>query len=370
MPDKYPVLHLHDFAANLHGKVIFSKLDLHKAYNQIPVATQDSPKTAVVTAFGFFEYPMMTFGLRNAEQTFQRYIFQAVGDLDFVFCYIDDILMFSSNLEEHREHLRMVFQRLKKFGLRLNLGKCQLGKTELEFLGYTINNEGSKPTSVKIQAILQFSKPRTIVELRKFLGLVNFYRRSLPHAADIQAPLDHFLRDSCKNNKRVIAWTPEAEESFDKIKNDLANATLLSHPSAKAETRLVSDASDFGIGAALEQWISGSWKPLAFFSRKFTPAQCSYSTYDRELTAVYEAVRYFRHFLEGQNFKICTVHKPLSFAFAQRSAARKLLLVSSGNCLIFRNTRPKSNFCQARTAWLRTVCRVWTHRSANRMDPY
>ena len=127
----------------------------------------------------------MTFGLRNAGQSFQRYIYRVLGDLNFIFAYIDDILIASSTKEEHENHLRIVFQRLKEFSLRINLSKCEFGKSELEFLGYKLNNEGSFPTLDKVHAITNFARPKTIVELRRFLGMVNFYRRNLRHAADV-----------------------------------------------------------------------------------------------------------------------------------------------------------------------------------------
>ena len=170
----------------------------------------------------------------------------------------------------------------------------------------------------RLNAITNFQKPKTICELRRFLGMVNFYRKSLPRAAEIQAPLQKFLCDSRKNDKRPVIWDPEADAAFEQVKHDLANAAILSHPSHDAKIRLVTDASNFGMGASLEQYLDDTWKLLGFFSRKFSNAQRVYSAYNRELTAIYEAIRNFRYFLEGQSFTIVTDHKPLTYMFSQR----------------------------------------------------
>lgn len=319
IPDRYPVPFIQDVAAMLFGKKIFSTLDLEAAYNQIPIAPEDIPKTAVITPFGLFEFTVMTFGLRNAGQTFQRFLHQILGDLNFVFSYIDDLLIASTNDEEHEKHLHIIFDRLDQAGLRLNLGKCTFGRTEIEFLGYFIDKNGIRPLPEKVRSITNYSKPKNILELRRFLGFVNFYRKSLPNIAEAQKPLNSFLHKSKKNDKREIPWTSLAEEAFEKCKSSVANAVLLAHPSSGSPTRVVSDASDTGMGASLEQFQNNEWKPLGFFSRSFTPTQKRYSTYDRELTAAYEAVKYFKHELEGREFHLVTDHKPLIYAFSQKS---------------------------------------------------
>ncbi|GFS56211.1 transposon Tf2-11 polyprotein [Trichonephila clavipes] len=246
--DSYPMPYLNDFAHALHGKRIFSKIDIFKAFHQIPIAECDIPKTAVTTPW--------------------------------------------ENAEEHRSHLKTIFQRLSSYGLKLNISKCVFGVTELIFLGHLITPDGIKPLPDKVQAVLDYKQPEIVGSLRKFLGLLNFYRRFLPKAAEQQYLLSEFLKGSKgKKDSKPLNWSSEAITAFQRCKQALADAALLAHPSPSA--------------------------PLAL--HKTPSSEKSYSAYDRELLAIYSAIRHFRYMLEARDFTVFTDQKSLTYAFRQKS---------------------------------------------------
>ncbi|GFX73389.1 hypothetical protein TNCV_5089431 [Trichonephila clavipes] len=326
--DNYSVPNILDFTSNLHGTKIYSHIDLVKAYHQIPINPDDVHKSAIITPFGLFESTRMQFGLCNAAATFQRFIDEVLRNLPFVFAFVDDILVASSSPEEHfLQHLQILFTRLQQYGLSLKPSKCIFGVTTIKFLGFKVSESGIEPLSDRVDCILNFPQPTTLTQLRRFLGLFNFYRRFVPKAAHLLAPLNKFLEGiknfkkskkvSCKNLRDSIQWTEEAEQAFNDAKNALADATLLRHPIPGAKLSLWTDASDKAVGGSLMQLCQNNWEPVAFLSVKLSKSQQKWSTYDRELLAIYISVKRFRHMLEGRDFIIYTDQKPLMYAFMQ-----------------------------------------------------
>jgi hypothetical protein len=195
VPDKYPVPNISTFASFLSGCQVFSKVDLVKAYHQIPMREEDIPKTAIVTPFGLFEYVRMPFGLKNAAATFQRFIDVITQGLEGVVAFVDDILVASRTKEEHDVHLRALLQRLSDHGMRISPSKCEFHKHELKFLGCHVSADGVRPPNDRVQALAGLPAPRDHKELRRILGMFGFYQRFIPRFADIVAPLRRIPED-------------------------------------------------------------------------------------------------------------------------------------------------------------------------------
>ena len=229
--------------------------------------------------------------------------------------YLDDLLVASPDMATHLEHLTKIFRFLSAHGILINPHKCEFAVPSLDFLGHHVSAAGITPRRNNVEAIQQYPQPATTGQLRRFLGLVNFYHRFIPHCAGILQPLHSLLSaHPTRPKSSPLTWTSAAEHAFTATKTALSDASLLSHPHPTAEVCLMTDASLTGVGGALQQQIDGAWQPLAFFSRKLTPTQQRYRTFGRELLAIYLSVRHFRPFLEGRAYHVATDHRALASA--------------------------------------------------------
>lgn len=319
IPDRYPLPHIHDINIELVNRKLFSKIDLIRAYHQIPMADEDIHKTAITTPFGMYEFVRMPFGLRNSAQTFQRFINEVFDGLDFVFTYVDDILVASKNEEEHFNHLHQVFERLDKYGLNIKPSKCIFGVSELEFLGYNISECGICPSKSRIETILEYDIPKTVKKLHQFLGIINYYHRYVPQLAKFLIPLHKIITEANKHKIKDICWTKDTLNAFRDVKNKFAQRTLLNHFNKNSTLSIAVDASLVAVGAVLQQYSGDQLEPLAYFSRKLSSTEMKYSTFDRELLGIYLTIKHFRHFLEGREFIIFTDHRPLINAINSKS---------------------------------------------------
>ena len=333
-PDRYPVPHLSSLKSKLHGATVFSKLDLLRAFHQIPMAPSDIEKTAVITSFGLFEFLYMPFGLRNAAQTLQRLMDSMFRDLPFTMVYLDDILIFSKDADEHLSHLRQVFELLSTHGLRISPSKCEFMLSEIDFLGHHITANGTQPKPKKIDAIVNYQKPVDYASLRRFMGMIGFYRHFIPNFAATCHPLYELLGSTNQRN-HTLDWSEQADTAFNTVKDSLTSAETLCHPDPTSnEFLLVTDASNFALGSALHQLVDGQPRPISFFSKKLSASERAYSAFDRELLAAYRSVLHFKHLIEGRQVHINTDHKPLVAAFYSTKPAqsdrqqRQLLIIS------------------------------------------
>ena len=271
------------------------------------------------TPLGHFEYLVMPFGLTNAPAVFQALVNDVLRDFlnRFVFVYIDDILIFSKDQEEHENHVRLVLQRLLENKLYVKAEKCEFHQNRISFLGYIISQGRVEADSGKIEAVVKWPAPTTRRELQRFLGFANFYRRFIRNFSKVAAPLSRLTSVNIK-----FFWTPEANEAFLKLKSLFTSAPILIQPDSEKQFIVEVDASDTGVGAVLSQTAGSNniLHPCAFFSRRLSPAERNYDVGNRELLGVKLALEEWRHWLEGskQSFLVWTDHKNLAYIQSAR----------------------------------------------------
>lgn len=318
--DAYPLPRVEESLDALGNAQLFSTLDLTAGYFQVAVNERDREKTAVTTPFGLFEWTRMPFGLCNAPATFQRLMGVVLGDLSFdvLLIYLDDIIVFSKDFQGHCERLELVFDRLKRHGLKLKPSKCFLFRSEVKFLGHVISSEGIKVDSEKVSALDAWPVPKSVKEVRQLIGFMSYYRRFVPQFAQIAKPL-HALMGS-KDKRRaseLFTWSSECQTAFDKLRQCLMSPPVLAYPDFGLPFILTTDGSQQGLGAVLSQKQGGAERVIAFASRGLRGSEKNdkyYSAFKLELLALkWAATEKFKEYLMFSCFTVITDHNPLRY---------------------------------------------------------
>jgi hypothetical protein len=248
--NKYSLPRIDIFFDQLAGAKVFSKVDLHSGYHQIMIHKEDVPKTAFSTRYGLYEYLVMSFRLTNAPAHFM-YLMNSVfmSKLDkFVMVFIDDILIYSKSEDEHAQHLQVILQRLRDHQLYAKFSKCAFWLREVSFLGHVISAEGIAIDPSKVQEVLEWKSPKSVTQIRGFLGLAGYYHRFIPNFSKIAKPMTQLLEKEVK-----FKWSPQCEEAFLTVKKLLTTAPVLAQPDIEKPFDVYCDASGTGIGGVLMQ---------------------------------------------------------------------------------------------------------------------
>ena len=310
IPNKYPLPLIQELLDKTQHSRFFTKLDVRWGYNNIRIKEGDEWKAAFRTNRGLFEPTVMFFGLTNSPATFQSFmnhIFKDLIDDGHVVVYLDDILIFAETREHHDRLVRQVLQVLRDNKLFLKPEKCSFGQTTLSYLGNIIGNGEIRMSPNKVTAVSEWPVPQNKSQLQSFLGFCNYYRRFIRNFSGIARPL-HVLTGNVD-----WTWSDKEQEAFEKLKTSICSEPVIAVYVQGAPIRVEVDSSDFANGGILSQEIDGVWRPIAFRSQSLSPTQQNYEIYDKELLAIVEALREWRHYLVGNHFEIWTDHQNLTY---------------------------------------------------------
>ena len=315
-PINFPIPRIDDLINSLDKAKIISSLDLASAYHQCEIEPRDTHKTAFTFKNSKWEYQTIPFGLKTAPAFFSRLISDTLFDLigTEVICYLDDILIFAENEEEHLERIYKVLQKLEIANIKIKMSKCAFFTKEVKFLGYIISEAGMAMDVKRAEAIEKMESPKNKKQLQALLGAINYYRTFIENLAKIAEPLYQLLRKNVK-----FKWTEEQEKAAKTLKSKLMVAPILKFPNFNKPFIIYTDASLTGIGACLMQIHGDKLHPLAFVSRSLNPAQKSYAATKREALALIFALEQFRHLILCYPTHVYTDHLPLVSIFRKET---------------------------------------------------
>ncbi|MFS5904746.1 pol polyprotein [Streptococcus agalactiae] len=311
--DEYPLPLTREIIDRLGKAKVFTKFDVRAGFNNIRVAPGHEWKLAFKTMYGLYEYTVMPMGLATAPSIFQRFMNMVLAPYLGLFCfaYLDDIIVFSDNKDQHEEHVTKVLEAMEAHKLHLKPIKCVWNTTTVDFLGYTaVANKGVKMADDKIQAIRNWERPKTLRDTRAFNGLANFYGKFVPHYSDLMKPLYNLTKKGAEFN-----WTPECQIAFDTVKQAMKNDLFLSGFDWNKPATLETDASDVAYAGIISQTDDhGDLRPVLMYSHTFTNEQMNWPAHDKELYAIVFGFSRYRHFLQtrAEPVKVYSDHRALS----------------------------------------------------------
>ena len=309
--DAHPLPRVDDLLDSLQGSIMFSTLDLRTGYWQINMDPADREKTAFTTPDGLWEFLRLPFGVSNGCATFQRAIEIVLSGLTYetCLCYFDDIIIPSNSLAQQCQRLSLVLGRFREYNLRVKASKCSFGADKVTYLGHVVSSEGVQTDPGKIEAVSKLLPPKTVEQVRSFLGLTGYYRKFIPNYAALSAPLVALTKKGVK-----FAWENKHNLAFCTLKDKLCKAPILAYPKFDRPFTLHTDASDIGIGAVLSQIdTSGKESVISYCSRSLSDREKNYSATEKEALAVIFAVEHFRVYLLGRQFTLVTDHSALQW---------------------------------------------------------
>jgi transposase InsO family protein len=308
--DAFPLPTIENALMHFGRAKVFSVLDLNAAYHQIPLTKESRQVTAFITPFGLYEYNRLPFGICTGGQILSRLVDRIFGDIKYkyVFNYLDDVVVYSENFDDHLQHLKEVFCRLRKAKLTVNPAKISLAVTQIKYLGHIITSQGIRIDPERAQVIDNFPVPKNLKSLKRFLGMCSFYARFIPCFSEISAPLNQL-----KKKNSPFVWGRAQQKSFEKLKSKIASPPVLRVPDFNKEFVVHTDASSNGVAGVLSQREGDSLVPVAFASRTLSDAERKYTTYEAECLAVIFAVEKFDQYLRSKKFELHTDNEALSW---------------------------------------------------------
>lgn len=325
--DKYPMPEIANILDQLGGNRYFTTLDLASGFHQIKMNPRDIEKTAFSVNNGKYEFVRMPFGLKNAPAIFQRamddVLREHIGRICYV--YMDDVVVFGKTLNEATKNLETILRVLQDANLKVQPDKSEFLRKSVEFLGYVITENGIKPNLKKIEAIEKWPEPKTVKELRGFLGLIGYYRRFVKDFAKMAKPLTKLFRgEKDPSSNKKITFEDTEKEAFLKLKTVLSSSDVLTYPNFNKPFLITTDASNYAIGAVLSQGEIGRDKPIHFASRTLNKSEENFSATEKEMLAIYWALKVFRNYIYGQKFTVITDHQPITFSLSSKNTNAKL----------------------------------------------